>query len=58
MNIANIINNLDEHKVKIQIETKSKLEFYCAYNNEFPINTIGLETGIDMTYEQLMGGIA
>ena len=58
MNVANIINNLDEHKVKIEIETKSKLEFYCSYNNEFPINVIGLETGIDMTYKQLMGNIA
>jgi len=33
MNIANIINSLDDHKVKIQIENKSKLEFYCTYNN-------------------------
>ena len=51
MNIANTINSLDDHKVKIQIENKSKLEFYCTYNNEFPIDVIGLEKGIDMTYK-------
>jgi len=53
MNIANIINSLDDHKVKIQIENKSKLEFYCTYNNQFPIDVIGLEKAIDMTYKAI-----
>lgn len=52
-NIANIINELDTHKVPINIQNKNTLEFYCGVHNEFPIKTIGLIEGIKETYKAL-----
>lgn len=55
LNIANMINELSDYKVEINIEN-SNLEFYCDYNNfEFPIKLIGLEKGISITYNKLLG---
>lgn len=55
-NIAEIINNLDKHKVPIIIENKNKLEFYCGESHNMPIKIIGLETGIYNTYNKLSSG--
>jgi len=52
-NIANIINELNDYKVPIHIDSKDKLEFYCGVHNEFPIKTIGLIEGIKQTYKLL-----
>ena len=52
-NIADIINKLDKHKVKIVIENKNELQFYCGESPTFPINILGLERGIKNTFREL-----
>lgn len=52
-NIADIINCLGDHKVPIKIENPKNLEFYCGESNLPPINTFGLESGIQLTFEKL-----
>ena len=56
-NIANIINNLDKHKVPIKILEKKQLEFYCGEATEIPIQLIGLKHGIEETYDVIKGKI-
>lgn len=51
--ISEIINNLGEHKVKINLQDNKNLGFYCG-QSELPINTIGLQKGIENTYRQLL----
>lgn len=53
-NIADIINNLDEHKVPIEIVDKKQLEFYCGEATEIPVKLIGLEQGIKEVYSKLL----
>ena len=53
--IANIINNLSNYKVKINIG-KGKGKNYVGSNNPFNIEWIGLEKGIKKTYKQLLNG--
>jgi nucleoside-diphosphate-sugar epimerase len=52
-NIANMINSLGEHKVSIEIQNTKNLEFYCGESNLPPIDTFGLESGIQLTFEKL-----
>lgn len=52
-NIANIINCLGDHKVPIKIENPKNLEFYCGDSNLPAIDTFGLESGIQLTFEKL-----
>lgn len=56
-NIANVINNLDTHKVPIEILEKKQLEFYCGEATEIPIKLIGLKSGIEETYGIMKGKI-
>lgn len=53
-NIADTINNLDEHKVPIKIVDKKQLEFYCGEATEIPVKLIGLEQGIKEVYSKLL----
>jgi GDP-L-fucose synthase len=51
--ISELINNLGEHKVKVNLQNNKDLQFYCGQSN-LPITTIGLEKGIQNTYRQLL----
>lgn len=53
-NIADIINNLDQHEVPIQILEKKQLEFYCGEATDIPVELIGLEQGIKEVYSKLL----
>lgn len=53
-NIANMINNLDDHKVPIEIVNKKELEFYCGVATEIPVELIGLEKGIKEVYRKIL----
>ena len=50
--IANIINDLSDYKVPIKVQ-QSGLDFYCE-DSDLPIQTVGLKTGIEETYERLL----
>jgi GDP-L-fucose synthase len=49
--IADIINNLDEHKVKITMDGIYSEFSYCGKSNDLPIQYDGLEKGIRDCYE-------
>ena len=51
-NIANIINNLDTHKVHITFNQNEMGEKYCG-NSNILLNYIGLEEGIKQVYNKL-----
>lgn len=51
-NIANIINNLDTHKVHITFNQNEMGEKYCGNSNTL-LNYIGLEEGIKQVYNKL-----
>jgi nucleoside-diphosphate-sugar epimerase len=51
--IAEIINSLDDYKVEIQIENKIEGKAYCGAHNIMPFNIIGLEQGIKEVYNIL-----
>lgn len=51
--IANIINNLSNYKVKINIG-EGKGKNYVGSNNPLDVEWIGLEQGIKKTYKQLL----
>jgi nucleoside-diphosphate-sugar epimerase len=53
-NIANMINNLDDHKVPIETINKKELEFYCGEATEIPVELIGLQKGIEKVYFKLL----
>lgn len=53
-NIADIINNLDQHKVPIRILEKKQLEFYCGEATDIPVELIGLKQGIKEVYSKLL----
>jgi len=50
--IANMINNLDDHKVNIQIENNGMVLSYYGIANTL-INFIGLKEGIKEVYNKL-----
>lgn len=49
--IAEIINNLDNYKVKINLNNKKNKDYIGDFN--LPIDYIGLEKGIKLVYENL-----
>lgn len=51
--IANIINSLDDHKVNIVIENEGQDVDYCDVHPIMPFNLIGLEQGIKEVYNLL-----
>jgi len=53
--IAHIINNLSDYKVKINIG-EGKGKNYVGSNNPFNIKWIGLKQGIKETYKQIKNG--
>lgn len=53
LNVANMINNLNNYKVPIIIEDKSVFSFYCGYNYGFPIATSGLKHGISCVFNKI-----
>ena len=51
--IAEIINSLDNYKVNIKVENKKQGEDYCNTHPIMPFDLIGLEQGIKETYNLL-----
>jgi len=51
--IANLINNLDSHKVKIKLGDDPSFDYIGIEYHNLPINFIGLEQGIKETYNKL-----
>ena len=51
--IANIINNLDDHKVEVKVGTEELGEGYCAFTKLVDLDFIGLEQGIRNVYNKL-----
>lgn len=56
--IADIINNLDEHKVEILIPNryKSEIDYKSPYCGAYGLDYIGLEQGIKNVYNKLKDG--
>jgi len=52
-NIADIINNLDEHKVEININKDGRAMYKSNYRSILPVDLIGLEEGIKQVYNKL-----
>ena len=50
-NLADMINNLDTHKVRIHIQNKGLDTYTSQYRTVLPIKLIGLEKGIKEVYE-------
>lgn len=48
--IANIINKSKKHKVNINLKDSNNLEFYCGTSTKLPLKYIGLEKGIEKTF--------
>jgi GDP-L-fucose synthase len=54
IDIANIINNLDNYKVEIQIHNEElDVPYISLYRDPLPTNFIGLEEGIKQVYNKL-----
>ena len=51
--IADIINNLDEHKVEVKVQKEDGSDYTSHYYNKLPIELIGLEQGIINTYNKI-----
>lgn len=56
LDIANIINNLDNHKVEIVIDKINLNDYVSKTYNYLPIDYIGLENGIKEVYQKLKNG--
>jgi GDP-L-fucose synthase len=52
--IAEIINSLDNYKVKIQLEDVIEAKAYCGVHPIMPFDLIGLEQGIKEVYHKLI----
>lgn len=48
--IANLINKSERHKVNINLKDPNILEFYCGINTKLPLKYVGLEKGIEKTF--------
>jgi GDP-L-fucose synthase len=53
-NIADFINQLDNHKVPVIIQSAKELQFYCGNGHELPIPQIGLYSGIQNTFKEIV----
>ena len=51
--VANMINNLDEYKVEVNIQEEDGVDYTSHYYNPLPIEFIGLEEGIKITYNKI-----
>lgn len=51
--IANIINSLGNHRVDIEIGSAKETDYVSPHWCSYPIEFIGLEKGIEKTYEKL-----
>jgi GDP-L-fucose synthase len=51
--VANIINNLEEHKVDINVQKEDEKNYTSHYYNKLPIELIGLEKGIKNMYKKI-----
>ena len=51
--VANMINNLDEYKVEVIIQEEDGVDYTSHYYNPLPIEFIGLEEGIKITYNKI-----
>jgi hypothetical protein len=54
LDIANIINELDEHKVSIYTETQPGVDYESTLNAPYGLNYIGLKQGIKKVYDNLL----
>jgi hypothetical protein len=53
MDIANIINELDHHKVPIYVDLESGVDYESSLNAPYGLNYIGLKQGIKNVYNKL-----
>jgi GDP-L-fucose synthase len=53
LNIAEMINNMEQHKVSIIVEEVGKFGVYCSDGTNIPIPIVGLCQGIQRTYRAL-----
>jgi hypothetical protein len=53
LDIANIINELDDYKVPIYIDTQVGKDYKSNYNAPYGLKYIGLKQGIVETYNKL-----
>jgi GDP-L-fucose synthase len=51
--LATMINELDKHKVKILVQNPDGNSYTSKYRTELPIEFIGLEEGIKITYNKI-----
>ena len=51
--IAGMINSLDDYKVDIIVENEGEGDDYCDVHPIMPFNLVGLEQGIKNTYNKL-----
>jgi GDP-L-fucose synthase len=51
--LANFINNLDNHKVPVIIESTGDLQFYCGNAHNVSITEVGVKQGIINTFNYL-----
>lgn len=54
LDIANIINELDEHKVSICTDTQPGVDYESTLNAPYGLNYIGLKQGIKKVYDNLL----
>lgn len=52
LDIANMINNLDSHKVDIIFKSQEPGQSYTGHPNQLDIEYIGLENGLKLEYEK------
>lgn len=52
LDISNMINNLDNHKVDINVKSKEPGSSYVGRQNQLDIEYIGLEKGLKLEYEK------
>lgn len=52
LDISNMINNLDNHKVDIVVKSKEPGSSYVGRQNQLDIEYIGLEKGLKLEYEK------
>ncbi len=54
LDIANIINELDDYKVPIYVDTQIGNDYESKYNAPYSLNYIGLRQGIRETYDNIL----
>lgn len=54
LDIANLINELDDYKVQIYIDTQTGVDYESNFNAPYKLNYIGLKKGIRETYDNIL----